>query len=533
LRRPPRFLSTGALAMPPHKPSSPVRRTFLKRSAAAGIAATATPWLLSESGLERLGRVSAAEAVLPPGSVRFDEAIEPVVRLLEDTPRSRVIEETASRIANNQLSYRELLSGLLLAGIRNIQPRPSVGFKFHAVLVVNSAHLASLASPDSDRWLPMLWAVDAFKASQARDTQEGNWTMSAVDEQAVPHADQAAARFRQAMTDWDEAAADVAAAAIARDMPPAAAFDIFTEFAARDFRSIGHKVIYLANAYRTLQTIGWQSAEPVLRSLAYAMLNHEGEPNPAKADLEADRDGRRNRELVASLPAGWQAGRIDAGATTELLHALRTASSADATALCVEQLKQGVGAPSIYDALFAASAELTMRQPAIVPLHAMTTTNAIHYCVNTCTNDATRRFLLLQNVAFLARFREAAIARGALAKAWIDELEPADDQAADDALPRVFATLGKNSPAAARQLLAYLQAGHSADAALRYARQLIFLKGDDAHDYKYSSAVLEDYQHVSAEWRDRYLAAALFKMRNDNEPTTPLVHRIRDALAAS
>jgi hypothetical protein len=32
----------------------------------------------------------------------------------------------------------------LLAGVRNIEPRPSVGFKFHAVLVVNPVHLASL-----------------------------------------------------------------------------------------------------------------------------------------------------------------------------------------------------------------------------------------------------------------------------------------------------------------------------------------------------------------------------------------------------
>ena len=82
-------------------------------------------------------------------------------------------------------SYREVLTALLLAGVRNIQPRP-VGFKFHAVLVVNSAHLASINSPDSDRWLPIFWALDQFKSSQARDVQEGDWTMSAVDESAVP-----------------------------------------------------------------------------------------------------------------------------------------------------------------------------------------------------------------------------------------------------------------------------------------------------------------------------------------------------------
>jgi hypothetical protein len=34
------------------------------------------------------------------------------------------------------LTYRELLASLLMAGVRNIEPRP-VGFKFHVVLVIN------------------------------------------------------------------------------------------------------------------------------------------------------------------------------------------------------------------------------------------------------------------------------------------------------------------------------------------------------------------------------------------------------------
>src|SRR5439155_8708951 len=131
--------------------------------------------------------VSAAEAKLEPDIVRFDPEIEPLVRFLEDTPRERVLEEVAARIRRG-LSYRDVLAALLLAGVRNIQPRP-VGFKFHAVLVVNSAHLASLASPDSDRWLPIFWAIDQFKVSQAADVKEGNWTMAAVDEAAVPPAD--------------------------------------------------------------------------------------------------------------------------------------------------------------------------------------------------------------------------------------------------------------------------------------------------------------------------------------------------------
>ena len=74
----------------------------------------------------------------------------------------------------------------MLAGVRNVQPRPSVGFKFHAVLVVNSAHLASLASPDADRWLPIFWALDRFKAAQVETKKANGWQLGAVDEAKVP-----------------------------------------------------------------------------------------------------------------------------------------------------------------------------------------------------------------------------------------------------------------------------------------------------------------------------------------------------------
>ena len=121
------------------------RRSFLKTGAGAGALAA-----IGDFGfLAKLPPVSAEEVQLDPRTVRLHAEIEPLVRLLETTSRDRVLEEVAARIKRG-LSYREVLAALQLAGVRNIQPRP-VGFKFHAVLVVNSAHLASLASPDSER----------------------------------------------------------------------------------------------------------------------------------------------------------------------------------------------------------------------------------------------------------------------------------------------------------------------------------------------------------------------------------------------
>src|SRR6266540_442054 len=251
------------------------RRRFLRTTATTGALLG-----LAELGfLSQLRPVSAGEANLNPAVVRFHPEIEPLVRFLEDTPRERLLEEVAAKIKRG-LNYRELLAALLLAGVRNIQPRP-VGFKFHAVLVVNSAHLASLSSPDSDRWLPIFWALDHFKGSQAQDVKEGDWTMSAVEESRVPPAHKARQAFIEAMEHWDETAADAAVAALARSAGAQEVFELFCRYCARDFREIGHKVIYVANSWRTLQAIGWQHAEPVLRSLAYALLDRLRDANPA------------------------------------------------------------------------------------------------------------------------------------------------------------------------------------------------------------------------------------------------------------
>src|SRR3954467_2413967 len=98
------------------------RRDFLKATAAGGGMLA----LGDLSFLSRLRPVSADEAKLDPGVVRLEPEIEPLVRLLEETPRARLLEEVAARVRGGT-SYRDVLAALLLAGVRNVQPRPSVG----------------------------------------------------------------------------------------------------------------------------------------------------------------------------------------------------------------------------------------------------------------------------------------------------------------------------------------------------------------------------------------------------------------------
>ena len=100
----------------------------------------------------------------------------------------------------------------------------------------------------------------------------------------------------------------------------------------------------------------------------------------------------------------------------------------------------------------------------------------------------------------------------------VDELQPADTKAKPaDLIGEIFHDVSANPAAAAAKTLAYLKGGNSAETFIDAARRLVFLKGNDSHDYKFSSAVLEDYFHASPAWRDLFLAASVYKLNGAGE----------------
>lgn len=505
-------------------PRYSTRRKFVQSSAAGLAALSGSIDLLSQ-----LPVVTAAEAGLKPGLVSFHQHIEPLVQLIEETPRDSVLEKLAAAIHDGR-SYQEVLAAVLLAGIRNVQPRPSVGFKFHCVLVVNSCHLASLAGPDQDRWLPIFWAVDYFKSSQASEARESGWKMSRVNESLVPSAEHARGMFIQAMDNWDVDQADAATAGLARTAGAIEVFQLFAGYAARDFRSIGHKAIYLANAWRTLQVIGWEFAEPVLRSLTFALLNHSGEPNPSTSDLDADRPWRENAELLSRIPTGWLDGRLDDGVPPRLFETFRSESPLAAAQTATDALSRGVAAQSIWDGVFLGAGELLMRQPGIIGLHGLTTANAMHFLWKTVGEDQLRQKLLLQACSFNVKFREAAQGRGKLNSNTLAELQPAAAEKPEEALNEILADISGNRMRAASKVCGFLEQGGSSDQLIDAARRLLFIKGRDAHDYKFIAAVLEDQQHISPAWQNRFLATSVFNLKGTGHPDSGLLNRTRTAL---
>lgn len=491
------------------------RRNLLLTS---GTALLVAPWLKP---------LSASEVLLPAGVVQFHPEIEPLVRLIEETSREQLFSAIALRIKGGT-TYTEILTATLLAGIRNVQPRPNVGFKFHCVMVMHAAHQATLAAKDEHRWFPLFWSLDYFKRCQDQDRNEGDWTMSALEGREVA-AEQSLRDLTAALEQWDVEKADVAAANAARSATPAQLLEVFARFGARDFRNIGHKAIWVAGGFRTLEVIGWQHAEPVMRSLAYALLNHNGEPNPAQNDLAADRAGKANWDLVAKLNKDNSSMKLDDGFTSQWLQASRSASPLELSTLTLEGLNQGIAPRSIADGIYAAASELVMRQPAIVPLHAITASNALQYLYRSVQNNELRQWLLLQNAAFIGHFRESASGRGELKGASLLDLSPAEKAIAD--AKDIFALLGENREQASQAILRYVQDGQDLSALLQYAREMVFLKGTDSHDYKYSSAIFEDFRYCSTGWQAKVLAASSHLLTSSRQPDNGLKARIEEAFA--
>jgi hypothetical protein len=359
--------------------------------------------------------------------------------------------------------------------------------------------------------------------------------MPPVDEGRMPTAAQARATFIRAMDNWDETGADRAVASLVRTAGAGDIIELFWRYGARDFRDIGHKAIYVANSWRAMQTIGWRHAEPVLRSLAYALLEHEG-GNPAQREADADRPWRENLPRAGRIRAAWQRGRASSEATTEFLATMRTAATGDASERVVTMLNREIDPVSLWDALFLFAGELLMRQPGIVGLHCVTMTNALHFAYQNSGNDETRRMMLLQCAAFLTMFRNRiAGGRPLPDNPRIDTLErQAVEGRGPAAIEEIFADAGRDRMRAARKTIALLASDRTqAEALSAAARRLIFTKGTDSHDYKFSSAILEDFYHATPAWRGRFLATGMFYLKGSGGADTDLLRRTRAALSNS
>lgn len=512
-------------------PVFPSRRDFLRISTSVG-------FLGGLGSIGSLGRALAAQADVGPNLVRLSAGIEPIVRVIEITPRERIF-EAAAGLLRAGVDYRRFMAALYLAGIRNVDSRSS-GSRFHCVYVINSAHLLALESPAHERFLPLFWALDDFKGAQASRPRP----MGPLNAR-TPSGAEAIAALRRAVHCWDQDAAEVALAGMARTCGAAEAFEELWRLGARDFRPIGHKAIFVTNTWRTLQIIGWQHAEPAFRALGQALANNGTQfENGLRFDDECHRE---NDELVrahaVALPMDWAdatacGSAADAATAAALLAPIRAgnASSAcrDALALLIESEAR---AAAIWDVVHLAAAEFMLRRGNLGDVHAVTSVNALHFGFRMACSTETRLFLLLQAVGWMAHFTLT----GGLAGCPIPnhgtnilDLAPADAAIPDDpaaAAESIFTTMATDRNKAARGAFAYAQRHANHPALFSAARRLVFTRATDTHDYKYPAAAFEDIPIVSPAWRAHMLAASMLHIPAPGVPESQIIQRAREAVA--
>ena len=107
----------------------------------------------------------------------------------------------------------------------------------------------------------------------------------------------------------------------------------------------------------------------------------------------------------------------------------------------------------------------------------------------------------------------AGAAGGKLPDIKLDELEAAPLKTQDAPVAEIFQDVSGDKLLAARKTLTWLKDHPQPKELIDTARVLTFMKGTDAHDYKFSAAVLEDFARLSPGWRDRHLASSMFWMK--------------------
>lgn len=508
------------------------RRRFL--NTVAGAASLGLP------NVPLFGELAAFAAEPPPATMRFGTDIEPIVRLIEETSRERCVNVFIDQLRRG-LPYHRFLAAVFFAGVRRYKSH-------HDVYKIHSVHQVSLGARPEERLLPLFWALDSYKKHQEDYPRPLLTELQGL----LPSPEKASSELADAMEQFDADRAERAVVTLARNQGARQTMEQFWVYGLRNLGSGGHAAILVANCFRALEHIGWQEAEQTLRFVVqdiYLLTAEKPDAYWLSNTVRADRH-------LDKLPATWAGEKADTAATCKLFSLLREGKAEPACDLAIEQLLGGVGAQAQWDAIHLATAELMVRHRsgwglASRPLHANTSTNALHYAFRTCTTPRTRLIALLQAVAWAASRTGSDVAD--LRDIEIANLPAASiPSSAEDAVAQIFERLPSRTLRRGPELKESIQGyGERADADEACRKVFTFVKtrpegvplfvqsaqswlcrkaNDDAHEYKFLAAILEDATCVSPQWQPHILAASVHYFHGTQTPDNPVIHQVQATL---
>lgn len=496
------------------------RRSFLHSTSASGAALCLGEW----AALAPVSPARAEDARVTPDLVRFGPDLEPVVRLIEDTPREKCPAAVLGQLRDG-LPYRRLLAALFLANLRTLGMA-------HPLAALHSANQLALDLPVQERLLPAFWALDSFKYHQERGRQAPSLRPLAG---GLPPADRAEEELHAGMAAYDPDRVERAVVALARAEGAHRVAEPLWRYGARDWAFIGHQAIWVANTWQTLRTVGWRHAEPALRVLGPSIVGSRA----GLAHQPYAANDERVRGAIRDMPPGWPRGGGEPGLTRELLELIRSMQTDEACGLALERLRAGKAeAGAVWDAVHLAAGEIYLNQPTDggSSLHANTASAALHTAFRLAADPANRLLILLQAVGWTCLYRGNLadnVRRGNVkdTKALTD-LTPADVPGApEEAAAAVLAARSSDPVRAARLALGFARRHPDSDALRTAACRLLPLKATwDPHDVKFPVAMLEKQGWVTPPWRPYLMAAAALSFKGSDDPDMPIVHRVRDAI---
>ncbi|HVR72685.1 MAG TPA: hypothetical protein VMT52_00060 [Planctomycetota bacterium] len=508
------------------------RRGFLKGSALSALGCA-----INLSFLRELGHAAAGETAVDPDEVRFGPGIDPLVALIQTTSRDKCVPTFITQLQAG-LSYQRFLASVFLAALRTGDP--------HQVAQVYAAHRVGSEARIEERLLPLFWALDRVNDAYQTDGNQGREAALRTLTGSLPTANSAASVLADAMAQHDPDLSERSVVALARSSGARSAMVRLWEFAPRSVGgTLGHPAIALANGVRTLDAMGWQHAEPVMRYAARYVGSMRGD-NTHASNLELA------RRTVPWLPAGWAASAGPRAATLELYAALRECPAADASSWICSRLSTGEAtAGPVWDAIHLAAADLLFRHStggSVIGgflIHVVTTTNALRFGFDLAEEPRTRMLCILQAAGmicdfFVARARNEGLLRkmslldlGLEGAGQSSDLGEVFDRlpAKADGLEQKLPEDRKKSDDACRRAFALLRDPKNEQAFLQTARGFLCAKASrNPHDVKYPAAAFEDAYSTSPEWRPYLLASSVHALHGSKSDDAAVLVQARDAL---
>lgn len=467
-------------------------------------------------------------AYLPNATATSQQA--DLVSVLVNTPRTTLTADVVQQIRNGRIRKQALIKALLSAGVSHIEPRP-VGFKYHAVLMVDAARRLSLQAEGIASWIPILWNVDYFKHSQARSLRISGWTLEDANAQ-LPLIGQAPDLFTQSMQAKQWQKADQAITRMARSGSMYAAYELMLEWAVKDFHSIGHKAILLSGVWRCLEYSGWDGSETILRGVTYALLA-DGNVTADKEKGWWEKDYSENLRLTHKIPGSAFLPAAPEKDTEHLLKKVRQLDARSSSELVAERLQQGLPMQCVWDAVFLAAADAVMNRPNIPMLHCITVSHALYSLWQRTANTTMRRVIPLQALNYVVQMKQQRTDGE-----WnnLDILDLKMKSPASTPLKEQLEQLGNaigTDHIEARDRLRQYPLNDGWWTLKQQLNSWLLSKSNKAHDFKYGAAVLETVEWLSPGWRTPYIAACSRLLMGENMPDSSESQKIDEWLGDS